>query len=149
MRAWAWLKDEDTRGFGRQVLFDTVLVSHDWFRTIASLTRLLRKSASHLCARAENSIANMKHSPDTMDELHDEKIERGSGTLEVGLGTGEDSKEMRSVVFKMDVRFVTAVILPNRFVNSVTNALLGFCQSSRSYSSAPSSTERTSETQRS
>jgi hypothetical protein len=77
------------------------------------------------------------------DKQHDEKFEDGG--LEAGMGGGgEDSRAMRRVVFKMDVRYVEAsshcqlTLKEERFAK----AMIEFYPSSRSCSCVPSSTAR-------
>ena len=44
----------------------------------------------------------------SLDKMHDEKFENRSGSERLEAGFGEDGKAAKTLLFKMDVRYVTA-----------------------------------------
>jgi hypothetical protein len=77
----------------------------------------------------------------SLDKMHDETLEKGSGSEQLEAGFSDDGKAAKKLLFKMDIRYI-CVLFSTRFLpfNSVALTMTASCLFSRSSSCARSST---------
>lgn len=77
------------------------LVAHSGFLVNAFLE--LRSRFCFLCLYRLGFLRLFNMS---LDKMHDEKFENGSGSERLEAGFGEDGKAAKTLLFKMDIRYV-------------------------------------------